>query len=118
MNCVNANFSPAAWDPKNAPVLIRPAVVNGTNVGIDPLSGKTYGIGLIGLFVPGAVWGWKWMDNPFRLTCLFVTAGVVVSSAMFSWLSEVRNLVPAIVMLAIVNVTAVERYLQSGQASR
>jgi len=37
---------------------------------------------------------------------------------MFSWLSEVRNLVPAIVMLAIVNVTAVERYLQSGQASR
>ena len=72
----------------------------------------------IGLFVPGAVWGWKWMDNPFRLTCLFVTAGVVVSSAIFSWLSEVRNLVPAIVMLAIVNVTAVERYLQSGQASR
>jgi hypothetical protein len=28
---------------------------------------------------------------------------------MFSWLSEVRNLVPAIVMLAIGNVKAVER---------
>jgi hypothetical protein len=48
-----ASFSPAAWDPKNAPALIRPAVVNGQNVGIDPLSGKTYGQGLIGLFVPG-----------------------------------------------------------------
>src|SRR5689334_2051423 len=48
-----ASFSPAAWDPKNAPVLIRPAVVNGQNVGIDLLTGKTYGQGLIGLFVPG-----------------------------------------------------------------
>jgi len=48
-----SNFSPSAWDPKTAPVLIRPAVVNGTNVGIDPATGKTFGIGLIGLFVPG-----------------------------------------------------------------
>lgn len=72
----------------------------------------------LGVFVPGAVWGWRWMDRPFRLTCLVVTAGVVISSAMFSWLSEVRNLVPAIVMLAIVNVNAVERYLQRGDAHR
>ena len=28
-------------------------MVNGTNVGIDPLSGTTYSQGLIGLFVPG-----------------------------------------------------------------
>jgi hypothetical protein len=70
----------------------------------------------IGVFVPGAVLGWKWMDRPFQLTCLFVTAGVVISSAIFSWLWEVRNLVPAIVMLAIVNVRAVERYLQDGEA--
>src|SRR5216110_1708593 len=48
-----SSFSPAAWDPKTAPVLIRPAVVNNTNVGIDPATGTTYGIGLIGLFVPG-----------------------------------------------------------------
>jgi hypothetical protein len=48
-----SSFSPAAWDPKTAPVLLRPAVVNGTNVAIDPTTGKTYGQGLIGLFVPG-----------------------------------------------------------------
>ena len=72
----------------------------------------------LGIFVPGAVWGWKWMDRSFRLTCLVVTAGVVISSAMFSWLTEVRNLVPAVVMFAIVNVKAVERYLQRGDANR
>lgn len=48
-----SSFSPAAWDPKTAPVLLRPAVVNGVNVSIDPTTGKTYGQGLIGLFVPG-----------------------------------------------------------------
>lgn len=48
-----SSFSPSAWDPKKAPVLIRPAVVNGVNVGLDPTTGKTYGIGFIGLFVPG-----------------------------------------------------------------
>jgi hypothetical protein len=48
-----SSFSPAAWDPAAAPVLIRPAVVNGQNVGIDPRTGTTYGQGLIGDFVPG-----------------------------------------------------------------
>jgi hypothetical protein len=48
-----SSFSPAAWNPAAAPVLIRPAVVNGVNVGIDPTTGTTYGLGLVGLFVPG-----------------------------------------------------------------
>ncbi len=48
-----ASFSPAAWNPAKAPVLIRPASVNGTNVGVDPLTGKTYAYGLVGNFVPG-----------------------------------------------------------------
>jgi hypothetical protein len=48
-----SSFSPAAWNPATAPVLIRPAIVNGQNVGIDPLTGTTYGNGLIGDFVPG-----------------------------------------------------------------
>jgi Carboxypeptidase regulatory-like domain len=48
-----ASFSPAAWNPATAPVLIRPAVVNGQNVGVDPRTGTTYGNGLIGDFVPG-----------------------------------------------------------------
>ena len=49
-----ASFSPAAWSPATAPVLIRPAVVNGTNVGIDPRTGTVYNQGLVGDFVPGA----------------------------------------------------------------
>jgi hypothetical protein len=48
-----SSFSPTAWNAAAAPVLLRPGVVNGTNVAIDPTTGKTYGQGLIGLFVPG-----------------------------------------------------------------
>ena len=48
-----SSFSPAAWDPSQAPVLIRPAVVNGQNVGIDPRTGTVYGLGQVGAFVPG-----------------------------------------------------------------
>jgi hypothetical protein len=48
-----SSFSPSAWDPASAPVLLRPAVVNGTNVAQDPTTGKTYSVGLVGLFVPG-----------------------------------------------------------------
>ena len=48
-----ASFSPAAWNPATAPVLIRPAVVNGANVGIDPLTGTTYPYGLGGGFRAG-----------------------------------------------------------------
>jgi hypothetical protein len=47
------SFSAGAWNPAAAPVLIRPASVNGQNVGIDPFTGKTYGYGLVGDFVPG-----------------------------------------------------------------
>ena len=48
-----ASFSPAAWNQATAPVLIRPAVVNGVNVGIDPTTGTVYAQGLVGDFVPG-----------------------------------------------------------------
>ncbi len=48
-----SSFSPTAWNPATAPVLLRPAVVDGANVAIDPTTGKTYGLGLVGLFVPG-----------------------------------------------------------------
>ena len=48
-----SSFSPPAWNPAGAPVLLRPAVVNGTNVAIDPTTGTAYNQGLVGLFVPG-----------------------------------------------------------------
>src|ERR1019366_1681661 len=50
---VSSSFSPAAWNPATAPVLLRPGIVNGTNMAIDPATGTTYGQGLVGLFVPG-----------------------------------------------------------------
>ena len=52
-NMQSASFSPAAWNPATAPVLIRPATVGGQNVGINPLNGATYPYGLVGDFVPG-----------------------------------------------------------------
>jgi len=48
-----ASFSPAAYSGANAPVLLRPATVNGVKVAQDPLTGATYGQGLIGTFAPG-----------------------------------------------------------------
>jgi hypothetical protein len=48
-----SSFSPAAWSTAQAPVLIRPAVVNGANVGVDPNTGTVYGLGQVGAFVPG-----------------------------------------------------------------
>ncbi len=48
-----ASFSAAAFDSKNAAVLLRPATVNGVKVAQDPLTGQTYPFGLVGSFVPG-----------------------------------------------------------------
>ncbi len=48
-----SSFSPAAWNPATAPVLIRPAVVGGASVGINPLNGAVYPLGEVGDFVPG-----------------------------------------------------------------
>ena len=48
-----SSFSPAAWNPAQAPVLIRPGVASGVNVGIDPTTGTVYGQGQVGDFVPG-----------------------------------------------------------------
>ena len=48
-----SSFSPAAYRGANAPVLLRPAKVNGTNVAINPVTGQTYSNGLVGTFAPG-----------------------------------------------------------------
>jgi len=48
-----ASFSIGAYSLANAPVLLRPATVNGAKVALDPTSGKTYAAGLIGDFAPG-----------------------------------------------------------------
>ena len=48
-----SSFSPAAYDPMNAMVLLRPARVNGTNYAQNPLTGDLLSNGLVGDFVPG-----------------------------------------------------------------
>jgi hypothetical protein len=48
-----SSFSPTAYAASKPPVLIRPAVVNGQNVGIDPTTGTVYGQGQVGDYVPG-----------------------------------------------------------------
>ena len=49
-----ASFSLAAYNPANAPVLLRPGFDSKNNkVAVDPLTGNTYSSGLIGDFVPG-----------------------------------------------------------------
>jgi hypothetical protein len=48
-----ASFLSSAYSLASAPVLLRPATVNGVKVALDPLTGTTYQSGLIGDFVPG-----------------------------------------------------------------
>jgi hypothetical protein len=65
----------------------------------------------LGVLIPGAVLGWRFMPRSYRWTCLLVTAALVVSSAFFSWLNEARNLVPAMILLLIVNMKYLETRL-------
>ena len=49
-----ASFSLAAYDPANAPVLLRPGYdANHNKVAVNPVTGATYPAGLIGAFAPG-----------------------------------------------------------------
>jgi hypothetical protein len=49
-----ANFIPYLYNPAQAPVLYRPAVVNGQKVTINPLTGQTVLPVYAGLIVPGS----------------------------------------------------------------
>ena len=48
-----SEFSPSAFNPANAMVLLRPVKVNGTNYAQDPTTGQLYNNGLVGAFAPG-----------------------------------------------------------------
>ena len=48
-----ANFDPAAYSRANAPRLYQPALVNGTRVAVDPVTGQTLNQIYIGAYVPG-----------------------------------------------------------------
>jgi hypothetical protein len=48
-----AVFVPERYDPAKAPRLYQPAVVNGANVALDPVTGQTRPNVFVGSFVPG-----------------------------------------------------------------
>ena len=48
-----ASFAASAFKQENAVVLLRPVLVNGAKVALDPITGKTYPQGLVGAFAPG-----------------------------------------------------------------
>jgi hypothetical protein len=48
-----SSFSPNAYSAANAPVLLLPVKVNGTNYAQDPTTGTLYPTGLVGTFAPG-----------------------------------------------------------------
>jgi hypothetical protein len=49
-----ANFDPSKYDPAKAPRLYQPAIVNGTRVAFDPVTGQSLNAIYIGAFVPGS----------------------------------------------------------------
>lgn len=61
--------------------------------------------------VPGTILGWRYMDRRFQLTAAVVIVSTLVSTLVFSWMSEMRNLMPAFVVMAIVNAAYLERTL-------
>jgi hypothetical protein len=48
-----ANFDPSLYNPKLAPRLYVPAIVNGTRVAFDPVTGQSLNSVFIGAYVPG-----------------------------------------------------------------
>lgn len=48
-----ADFFPQLWNPAQAPVIYRPALVNGKSVALNPLTGATTYSSLVGTLVPG-----------------------------------------------------------------
>ena len=62
----------------------------------------------LGLFLPGTLLGWRWLEPAFKATALVMTFALVLSSLFFSWLREVRNLVPAFIPLAVASLKYLE----------
>src|SRR5215813_8336651 len=48
-----SNFDPSLYDPRLAPRLYQPAIINGTRVAYDPVTGQSLNSVFIGAYVPG-----------------------------------------------------------------
>src|SRR6185295_8025363 len=49
-----ANFDPSTYDPKQAPRLYLPAIINGTRMAFDPATGQSLNQIFVGAYVPGS----------------------------------------------------------------
>ena len=56
----------------------------------------------VGIFVPFLVLGWKNTSPKVRNLAVFLLATLLLSNLIFGWLSETRNLMPAVVPLALI----------------
>jgi hypothetical protein len=63
----------------------------------------------LGALLPGTIAGWRLMDGPFRATCATLAAATLGSNLAIGLFWEERNIVPAFIPLAVVNL----RYLQA-----
>lgn len=77
------------------------------NLAKYPEWGPLYLVSL-GALLPGAIAGWRLVDRALRWTTITLVLAMIGSSLLFSWLHEVRNLMPAFIVLAVINA----RYLE------
>ncbi len=55
----------------------------------------------VGIFIPFLILAWKSADRRVRNLALFLLTALLLSNMMFSWLVETRNLIPAVIPLAL-----------------
>ena len=63
----------------------------------------------LGALLPGAIAGWRLVDRPFRATCITLAVATLGSNLTIGLFKEERNIIPAFIPLAVVNL----KYLQT-----
>ena len=58
----------------------------------------------VGIFVPFVIAGWRKSPWPLRLLTLYLFPVLMISSLLFSWLWETRNLMPLVGVVAVLAV--------------
>lgn len=55
----------------------------------------------VGILLPFTALAWKGTPHNLKLLVLILLPGLLVSNAMFSWMHEARNLIPAVIPMAV-----------------
>jgi hypothetical protein len=67
----------------------------------------------VGIFVPFVVLSWRKSAVPVRRLVVFLLPVLLLSNAVFSWFGETRNLIPAVIPMALMTAG----YLMAGNGS-